>query len=261
VERCREASLHLMVEPWDVKNPNIEKQIDTLLGQLRLEGVILLPPLSDHKVMLAKLQEAAVPMVRIAPQENLSATPSVGIDDYAASREITAHLIKLGHRRIGFILGHPGHGATEQRYLGFVDEMRAHQIPVVPELVQTGNFVFADGLICAERMLRAAVPPSAIFASNDDMAAAAISMARKFGLELPRQLSVAGFDDAPLASMIWPELTTVRQPVAAMARLAADLIIQLEPRRKGWPERMPRHLFDHELIVRSSTARAARGEK
>ena len=258
VERCREASLHLMVEPWDVEGPNIEKQIDTLLGQLRLEGVILLPPLSDHKLVLTKLQEAAIPVVRVAPQENLHTAPSVGIDDYAAAREVTAHFIKLGHRRIGFILGHPEHGATEQRYLGFVDEMRAQQIPVAPELVQTGNFVFTDGLICAERMLRAASPPTAIFASNDDMAAAVISMARKFGLDLPRQLSVAGFDDAPLATMIWPELTTVRQPVAAMARRAADLIIQLEPRRNGWPERMPRHLFDHELIVRNSTARPAR---
>jgi len=202
VERCREASVHLMVEPWDVRSPNIEKQIDTLLGQLRLEGVILLPPLSDHRLMLSKLQEAAIPVVRIAPQENLSASPSVGIDDYAASREVTAHFIKLGHRRIGFILGHPGHGATEQRYLGFVDEMRAHQIPVAPELVQTGNFVFADGLICAERMLRAASPPTAIFASNDDMAAAVISMARKVGLDLPSQRLAGTHAAAPVRSRI-----------------------------------------------------------
>src|ERR1700678_2329486 len=103
VERCRDASVHLMVEPWDIRSPHIEKQIDTLLGQLRLEGVILLPPLSDHRFMLSKLQEAAIPVVRIAPQENLSASPSIGIDDYAASREVTALLIKLGHQRIGFI--------------------------------------------------------------------------------------------------------------------------------------------------------------
>ena len=110
----------------------------------------------------------------------------------------------------------------------------------------------------AERMLRAASPPTAIFASNDDMAAAVVSMARKFGLDLPGQLSVAGFDDAPVACMIWPELTTVRQPVAAMARIAADLIIRLEPRRNGWPDRIPRHLLDHELVIRNSTARPAR---
>jgi LacI family transcriptional regulator len=258
VERCRESSIHLMVEPWDVESPDIEKQIDTLLGQLRLEGVILLPPLSDHPLVLNKLHEASIPIVRIAPKHNVSATPSIGIDDYAAARQLTAHLLDLGHRRIGFILGRPNHGATEQRYLGFVDEMRAHNIPVDSKLVQTGNFLFADGLICAERMLRAADPPSAIFASNDDMAAAVISMARKFGLDLPGQLSVTGFDDAPVARMIWPELTTVSQPVAAMARMAADLIIRLEPRRNGWPNRIPRHLLDHALIIRNSTSRPTR---
>jgi LacI family transcriptional regulator len=256
VERCRESNMHLMVEPWDVESPTVEKQLDTLLGQLRMEGVILLPPLSDHPLVLSKLQEAAIPIVRIAPKQKLSTTPSIGIDDYAAAREVTAHLLKLGHRRIGFILGRPQHGATEQRYLGFIDELRAHEVPVDFDLIQTGNFLFADGLVCAERMLRSASPPTAIFASNDDMAAAVVSMARKFGIDLPGQLSVAGFDDAPVATMIWPELTTVRQPVAAMARIAADLIIRLEPRRNGWPERIPRHLLDHELIVRNSTARA-----
>jgi LacI family transcriptional regulator len=156
------------------------------------------------------------------------------------------------------MLGRPEHGATEQRHRGFVDEMRSHQLTVPADLVQTGNFVFSDGLVCAERMLRTAKPPTAIFASNDDMAAAVISVARKMGLDLPAKLSVAGFDDAPVASMIWPELTTVRQPVSAMARIAADLIIQLEPRRNGWPERMPRHLLAHELVIRNSTARLTR---
>jgi LacI family transcriptional regulator len=257
VQRCRESSMHLMVETWDLASPAIAKQIDTLLGQLRLEGVILLPPLSDHPVVLKKLHEASIPIVRIAPRTLLSTAPSIGIDDYAAARQVTAHLLNLGHRRIGFMLGSPEHGATEQRYLGFVDEMRAHQIPVDSRLVQTGNFAFDDGLICAERMLRTPNPPTAIFASNDDMAAAVVSMARKFGLELPGQLSVTGFDDAPIATMIWPELTTVRQPVAAMARIAADLIIQMEPRRNGWPVRMPRHLVDYELVIRNSTTRPA----
>src|ERR1700736_1112141 len=100
VERCRESSIHLMVEPWDVESPDIEKQLDTLLGQLRLEGVILLPPLSDHPSVLKKLHDAAIPVVRIAPMSNLSAAPSIGIDDYTAARQLTAHLLHLGHRRI-----------------------------------------------------------------------------------------------------------------------------------------------------------------
>jgi LacI family transcriptional regulator len=254
VNRCRESSFHLLVEPWDTESPEIGRQVEVLLGQLRLEGAILMPPLGDHPVILAKLRDAAIPIVRVAPKRDLNATPSVGIDDYAAARQVTGHLLGLGHRRIGFILGRREHGATEQRYLGFIDEMRARSVAVDFDLVQTGNFEFADGLVCAERMLRAAEPPTAIFASNDDMAAAVISIARKFGLELPRQLSVTGFDDAPVASMIWPELTTVRQPVAALARLAASLIIECAPRRRGWPEPIPRHVLAHDFIVRNSTA-------
>jgi LacI family transcriptional regulator len=129
----------------------------------------------------------------------------------AVTRRSPAHLLDLGHRAIGFIRGRPEHGATEQRYLGFTDEMRARGVPVKSQWVQTGNFIFADGLACAERMLRGTVRPSAVFASNDDMAAAVICAARQRGLELPKQLSVVGFDDAPVATMVWPQLTTIRQ--------------------------------------------------
>jgi LacI family transcriptional regulator len=258
VDRCRESGFHLLVEPCDIHSPNIERQMDTLLGQLRLEGAILLPPLGDNPLILAKLNQGEIPIVRIAPKNRLNSTASIGIDDYAAARQLTAHLLNLGHRRIGFILGPPEHGATEQRYLGFIDEMRARSVPVDSGLVQTGNFEFGDGLICAERMLRSPQPPSAIFASNDDTAAAVVSVARKFGISLPNLLSVTGFDDAPVASMIWPELTTVRQPVAAMARLAVNLVIEHEPRRRGWPEPIPRHLLNYELVIRNSTAQPGR---
>jgi LacI family transcriptional regulator len=254
VRRCRESNLHLMVEPWDADSPHFEQQIDTLLGQLRLEGAILLPPLSDHPVVLNKLEEASIPIVRVAPKLNLSNAPSVGIDDYAAAREVTAHLLTLGHRRIGFILGRSAHGATEQRYRGFLDEMSAQNIAVDAALVLSGNFRFADALDCVERMLAANAAPTAIFASNDTMAAAVISVARRIGKRLPGELSVAGFDDAPIARMIWPELTTVRQPIAAMAAIAADLIIRLEPRRNGWPDVIPHHLLSYEFMIRSSTA-------
>lgn len=254
VQRCRESDFHIMVEPWDSGSPDVGRQVTTLLRQLRLEGAILLPPISDHPVILAKLAEAAIPSVRIAPKNEPSDAPSVGIDDRTAARRMTAHLLDLGHRAIGFILGRAEHGATEQRYLGFTDEMRARGATVRPQWVQTGNFVFSDGLVCAERMLQGSSRPTAIFASNDDMAAAVICVARQRGLDLPRELSVVGFDDAPVSTMVWPQLTTIRQPVRAMARTAAELIIQHSPRRRGWPDPMPRPRLNFELILRSSTA-------
>src|SRR5579863_179063 len=248
VQRCRESDFHLMVEPWDSDSADVGRQVNTLLRQLRLEGVILLPPLSDHPVILDKLAEKAIPTVQVAPRIRPGNSPWVGIDDYAAARSMTRHLLELGHRRIGFILGRPGHGATDERFRGFRDEMQAGGVEVDDELVKAGNFLFADGLACAEQILRNPRPPTAIFASNDDTAAATISVAHRMGLSLPDQLSVAGFDDATIATMIWPELTTIRQPVAALARTAAELIIEHSPRRRGWPEPVPYRLLDFELI-------------
>ena len=232
-DRCRESGYHLMLESWDRDSPQFTRQVSTLLRQMRLDGVILLPPLSDDVLIGNTLRDASVPTVRIAPRDHIDDSPSIGIDDYLAARQLTAHLLSLGHRRIGFILGKPGHGATEERYRGFADEMRAQNTPIDASLVETGNFVFTDGVACAERLLSVASPPTAIFASNDDMAAAVICVAHKMDLDLPTQLSVVGFDDAPVATMIWPLLTTVRQPVMSMARLAAELIIENSPRRLG----------------------------
>ena len=241
-----------MMESCDRDSPQFTRQVSTLLRQMRLDGVILLPPLSDDALIANTLRDASIPAVRIAPRDRGQDSPSIGIDDYLAARRLTAHLISLGHERIGFILGKPGHGATEERYRGFTDEMRASNLPVDASLIETGNFIFPDGVACAERLLKAASPPTAIFASNDDMAAAAISVAHKMGLDLPTQLSVVGFDDAPVATMIWPLLTTVRQPVTSMARVAAELIIENSPRRNGWPDPIPHSTLDFELIVRDS---------
>jgi LacI family transcriptional regulator len=253
-ERCRESGFHLMVEPWDRDSPQVVRQVEGLLRQLRLDGVILLPPLSDDRLICNTLRDAGIPMVRIAPRDRAADSPSVEIDDYLAARTLTAHLVGLGHRRIGFITGRPGHGATEKRYRGFVDEMKARGFAVDPALVATGSFQFAEGAACGEAMLSLPEPPTAIFASNDDTAAGVISVAHRRGLALPHDLSVVGFDDAPIATMIWPLLTTVRQPVTAMARLAAELIIEHGPRRHGWPSPVPHAVLDSTLVVRDSTA-------
>jgi LacI family transcriptional regulator len=256
VQRCRESDLHLMVQPLDIASKEMARDVGTLVRQLRLEGAILLPPLSDHPVVRAALAEAGVPVVHIAPMREPVDSPSVDTDDRAAARQMTVQLLEHGHRRIGFMLGPAGHRATEQRYLGFADAMHARALSIDPELVQTGNFEFQDGLECARRILSARSRPTAIFASNDDMAAAAACVARQIGLELPAELSIAGFDDAPVASMIWPQLATVRQPVREIARIAADLFIQHRPHRRGWPQPIPRPRLDLELLIRGSIARA-----
>jgi LacI family transcriptional regulator len=124
-----------------------------------------------------------------------------------------------------------------------------------PAYIEQGYFSYRSGLEAAEQLLDRKRPPSAIFASNDDMAAAAISVAHRRGLDVPRDLSVVGFDDSPTATTVWPELTTIRQPIAAMAEAALTLLLrQIRQRKDGEPTEPIDHLFAHELIKRDSDA-------
>lgn len=252
VRRCRESNLHLMIEPLQIDTPDLARSVRTLVRQLRLEGVILLPPLADVPAVRSALAGAGMPAVHIAPMRPQENAPSVDTDDRTGARQLTMELIERGHRRIGFILGRADHRATEQRYLGFADAMRVSGLAIDPQLVCGGNFEFPDGLQCARHLLDRSDRPTAVFASNDNMAAATLCVAREMKLALPEELSVAGFDDAPVATMVCPQLTTVRQPVRTLGRIAADLIIQHEPHRRGWPQPMPRVRVDLEIILRDS---------
>jgi len=252
IERCRDAGYHLMVEPWSAEDPDLEDKVTTLLRQLRLEGVILLPAHCDNPVILAALEKEHIPFVRVAPRQNRPDSPVIRCHDYVAARLLTAHLLNFGHQRIGFILGCREHSANEQRFQAFRDEMAHQGVPVDPELVVPGEFEFETAVSSAEKLLSMANPPTAIFACNDDMAVAVLSVATRLGIPVPDQLSITGFDDNPVSRMTWPQITTVRQPVKEIGRAAADLLIKFQPKRNGWPDLMPNRLLDFELVIRRS---------
>jgi len=260
LNRCREAGYHLMIEQIDAAAADVAERTSALVAQLRLDGVVLTAPITDHRDVLRVLDAARVPYVRIAPDIDSDVSPQVRIDDFRAARELTEHLLGLGHRRIGFIKGDPWHAAARLRFEGFADALRGHGVALDPQLVEQGSFSYASGLDCARRLLGRADPPTAVVASNDDMAAAVIAVAHAMRLAVPERLSVVGFDDAPIAEVVWPALTTVRQPIGLMAAAAADLLLELAASRNGphWPQPMPRRQLDYQLMVRQSTAPVAR---
>jgi LacI family transcriptional regulator len=179
---------------------------------------------------------------------------NVRIDDYAAAKEMTAYLLGLGHRRIALITGNLNHIAATERERGFRAAMAEAGLED-PEAVEQGNFTFRSGLDAAARLLEREVPPTAIFASNDDMAAAVISVAHRRGLNVPGDLTVVGFDDTSPATTVWPELTTIRQPVSAMAAAALELLLaDLRHRRSGRGGLSQEIVLGHELIIRESSA-------
>ena len=248
---CRNQGYHLLVEQLG----GAVKTKDELYAQfslVRIDGAVLTPPLCDRQDILQVLEELGVAYVRIAPSGQLERAPYVYMDDRLAAFEMTQHLQSLGHTRIGFIRGDSAHSATALRYAGFTEAMQQAGLKVHPHWVQPGNFSFRSGVGAAERLLSLEDRPTAIFARNDDMALGVMAAANRLHLRLPQDLSVAGFDDAPIAQVVWPQLTTIRQPVARMAAAAVETLISGTAAADSLARRL-----DFELVVRGSTARLA----
>jgi len=197
-----------------------------VLGR-RCEGVIVPPPLSDDPSVHGLLRRAGLPAVYLSGITPGDGGVSIGIDDYAAARMMTEHLLQLGHSRIGFIRGDPNQHCSGERYRGFCDALREAGLTAAPHLVVPGHFTYESGRRAADQLLGLRDRPTAIFASNDDMAAAAIAVAAARGHRVPTDLSVAGFDDSPLAREIAPRLTTIRQPLREMAEAAVSALVDL----------------------------------
>jgi LacI family transcriptional regulator len=199
---------------------------------------------------LEKLQERSVPFVRLTPHDRALAAPSVSATDFQGAMQLTEHLLELGHRRIGFIMGNADHHAAHARLAGYRAVLQAHELPKDEDLICAGDWHFASGVAAAEHLLTLTPRPTAIFASNDEMAAGVLQVAHRQGLRIPGQLSVVGFDDAPLAAQVWPPLTTVRQPIHEIAQLATELLIDMLEGKAivGGYRELPT-----ELVIRNST--------
>jgi LacI family transcriptional regulator len=252
LEQSSHAGCQLVLEKCGARNERaaIERLLRDGVG-----GIILPPPLSDSNLALEALRSAKVPFVAVATGRPEEAGLSVRIDDLEAAGAMTRYLLSLGHREIGFIIGAANQTVSAQRLAGFEKALREADLPVRPEWMKQGSFSYRSGLLAAEEILGAARRPTAIFASNDDMAAAAIAVAHRVHLDVPKDLTVVGFDDTPLATTIWPALTTVRQPVAAMARKAVELLLEeIRKRRLGESLEPLQHLMNFTLVKRESSA-------
>ena len=250
---CRHAGYHLLIELIDVASPHLEREIAALVSSLRPDGLILTPPVSDATPVLDALDRRGLPYVRLGAEADLTRGRRVYMDDHRAAYDLTAHLARLGHRDIGFIIGNARYAASRARREGFESAMARHGLAVRPEWVVEGDFTFQSGLECGARLLAQAPRPTAIFASNDDMAFGVLQAAARLGLSTPADLSVVGFDDAPGAQFSVPQLTTVRQPVAEMAETAARMLISIaQAKSDEGVERV--HQAAYTLIARGSSA-------
>lgn len=246
-ERCARDKIRMIAQPYDRASPTLLDDIVALIDQAHPDGLVLAPPACDDVRVIAELERRGIPFVRLQPGARIDAGPSVAIDNDVAAFDMTTHLLGLGHRRIGFVVGERSYAASGQRLAGHIRALGEAGVDVDLALIRQGEFDVASGEAAGEALLSLAEPPTAIFASSDDMAAGVLAAAHRRGIAVPAALSVAGFDDGPTARIVWPALTTVRQPVRALAIAATDLLLAPDG------DRSPRRIA-HELVLRASTA-------
>jgi LacI family transcriptional regulator len=234
--------------------PAAERAALTKLLQGGVQGIILPPPIGEARAVLAEIARLGVTALAVGTGQPSAEVATVRMDNYRAARELTDHLLALGHRHIGFIKGHPNQTISAQRLHGFQDALADAGLDPATAPVEQGYFNYRSGLAAAEKLLAGPDRPTAIFAANDDMAAATVATAHRLGLSVPRDLSVAGFDDTVIAPTLWPSLTTIRQPISAMGRAAVALLLEEMRRRRAGTGGPPvQQLLRYTLIGREST--------
>lgn len=221
LEAIRETEFELVVRPIDRGSENMLEDVRHFLERQRLYGVLLLPPVSENDALAKLCDGIGCRYVRMGSAALDDAAHMVASNDSDAVAEAIRYLIEQGHQRIGLVAGPHGFRSARERRKGFEAALAEADIKLPRSLIADGNYTFESGLAAADRLLDLSPRPTAIFASNDEMAAGVLHAARQRGLSVPEELSIIGFDDTPIAAHIWPPLTTVRWPIVSMARSAA----------------------------------------
>ena len=221
LEALHGTEFELVVRPVDRGSATMLVDLRHFLERQRLFGLVLLPPISENDTIAQLCAEIGCRYVRMGSAPLDDNDHMVASNDLEAVRGATEYLIAQGHRRIGLIAGPHGFRSARERRLGFEEALSKAGIALPRSMIADGNYTFESGLTAAERLLDLMPRPTAIFASNDEMAAGVMHAARQRGLDIPNDLSIVGFDDTPVAAHVWPPLTTVRWPIASMARSAA----------------------------------------
>ena len=201
------------------------------------DGLLLMVPLIDSDRLEASyldvLQKKNFPYVLIDQTDAAGKSTVVDSDNWQGAFDATQYLIDLGHKRIGFSTGMMAINAARERLGGYKAALKANNIAVKKSLIVEGSFAYEGGYRATEKLLKLNKKPTAIFASNDLSAFGVMDAVRDKGLSIPEDISVVGFDDIPQASITYPKLTTVKQPLEQMGREAVKLLLdQIETPKK-----------------------------
>jgi len=246
--KCAEYGYRLIFELVDTHDDNIQRELKAAIAALQPDGVILTPPHSDNPLITGLLAKLKIPFARIGSRAN-GGNIAITMGDSRMAALATRHLIGKGHRRIGFIAGPRDYALSARRKDGWLAAME--EAGLATDLCERGDFSFASGDAAARRLLACKDRPTAIIASNDQMAMASNAAAQALGLRVPEDLSLISFDNSPVVRFVQPPLTAIDQPIAETVGRAVELLIAAN-RGEELPE-MP-VVIEGRLIERQSVA-------
>lgn len=247
----RDSGFELLVHPCSRRHPDFLASIRKFVERQRLFGVVLPPSASEDPALIRLFEEIECPYARIAAVSLDLPGRMVVTSDHRGAAEAACHLADLGHRAIGHISGPSTFLSAHERRRGVIEGLASRGLALDERYHVEGGYTFESGLAAARRLLAIEPRPTAIFAGNDEMAAGVYRAAREAGLDIPRDLSVIGFDDSPVADKVWPPLTSVRLPIRQMGALAARKLLAHE---QGAPVEALESAVTPALVIRQSTA-------
>lgn len=244
---CRETGYFAVMEP--LSPPYADNALE-YLNAFTVDGLILSPPLSDDVQLLDLLENRGVPYVRISPNDGLARSSYTGINDEAAMYDLTTYLLENGHTKFAFVSGPSDSGTSLRREAGYHRALKSAGLYPDKCPVYHGDFSVRSGTQAGEALLAGHKDITAILAANDDMAVGVMMAALKAGYDIPGDLSVCGFDGFRLGEAVWPQITTVSQPVREMALKATEILFtEIGPA----VTKKRREIFDTTLLVRGSS--------
>jgi LacI family transcriptional regulator len=252
LEAVAGTAYQIVIRPCDRSSPTLYDEIEELVTHQKLFGVILTPSISEDDELIGRLRQLQCPYVRIAAVSLDSPENMIETHDYVGAAEAARHIATLGHTRIAHVRGPDSFLSAKERLRGFRVGLSEFGLSVADQYLLTGGYTFDSGVECGQQLIEMDEPPTAVFCGNDEMAVGVYKAAREAGIRIPEDLSIVGFDDSPIATRIWPTLTSVRLPIVHMGRIAAQLLVSNHDRMSMEPPTavsvMP------SLVVRDSTA-------
>lgn len=247
---CHPEGFELLIHPCNYRDSGAGAKLQEQISQVRPSGIVVAAPLSNMPAIVDAVEATNTPYVRLSTGTANGDHYEVATNDREISAEMTRYLASLGHTQIAFIKGDPAAKAVGNRFFGYQDGLEQSGLPYTEELVADGDLSIGSGEKCAEQLLELEHPPTAIFSANDDMAAGVIRVATRKGIRIPEELSVAGCDDISLAQLIFPTLTTIRQPLRDMTEAASRALIDGS---RGAPHSAGLETIPGTIVIREST--------